>query len=77
MDLCKLARKHGLEQVGALGQYWLAHPQALRALVNEVLEEAARACRAERLEDPCKGEQEAYEDAITNCINAIRSLKLK
>ena len=45
------------------------------AVAAEVRKQCIAACEVERLEDPCKGEDEAYMRAIDHCIAAIEALK--
>ena len=71
----RLAREAGGVEV-VPGEFAMSVADLARfeALVRaDEREKAAKLCEAERLEDPCKGEDEAYELAITHCIAAIRS----
>ena len=79
MDLDELARKAGLELVGEVHPFWAAFPWELRNFVNEVLEEAAKAVMAEKVdaEETQSDEDEAYNTALLHAIMAIQALKLK
>lgn len=87
MDLDELARKagvwrnvSGLRGDGEPAHYFEAWPEELAALVNEVLEEAAKevAARAGTM-SMFASVQEArrHTATIVGCVDAIRSLKLK
>lgn len=71
MDLDELARKHGVIYDVAGFVYHEVSPDRLRALVNEVLEEAARECAARHANGNHK------YDTRHECADAIRALKLK
>lgn len=63
---------HKPSPAGCVNHTPLYTQETLEKAVIAEREACAKVCEAERLEDPCKGEEEAHERAIDNCVAAIR-----
>jgi hypothetical protein len=75
MDLDELARRHGIayEMMGVT--YNQVNPERIRALVNEVLEEAAKACDPTEEPHAYRYDPAAVYEALQSCAAKIRALK--
>jgi hypothetical protein len=75
MDLDELARRHGF--ANAWDDRVIEGRDQLAALVNEVLEEAAKACDPTEEPHDYRYDPMAVYEALQGCAAKIRALKLK